>query len=363
MPDDAATGVSLSRAFFDDVVAPLLSASLPRLRFGAGRLGTGSDVLGFDDDVSRDHDWGLRLSLFVPADAVGDVSALLNDDLSDTFRGLPARFAFTGESLVRHHVEVTSVREFAVARLGFDPRDGIDVHDWLSVSGQAALEVTAGAVFADPAGELGAVRRALAWYPDDLWRYVLASDWERIAQELPLMARAAEVGDDTGSRIVAARLSQVAMHLAFLLERTWPPYAKWFGSAFAYLPNAGPVGGSIAAVLDARNLATRHRGLGDALQLLLDRQNALGLTAVETALVPFWDRPHLHPDPAIATQLLDGITDPDVLRLPRGGGSIEQRTDNVAVLTRPEARRATVRAPNLNMRISQKLFPWPYRRR
>lgn len=213
VPDDAATGIPLSRAFFDDVVAPLLSASLPRLRFGAGRLGTGSDVLGFDDDVSRDHDWGLRLSLFVPADAVGDVSALLDDDLPDTFRGLPTRFAFTGESPVRHHVEVTSVREFAVARLGFDPRDGIDVHDWLSVSGQAALEVTAGAVFADPTGELGAVRRALAWYPDDLWRYVLASDWERIAQELPLMARAAEVGDDIGSRIIAARLSQIAMHL------------------------------------------------------------------------------------------------------------------------------------------------------
>ncbi|MFK3669011.1 DUF4037 domain-containing protein [Leifsonia aquatica] len=342
MPDDAVTGIALSRAFFDAVVAPLLSASLPRLPFGAGRLGSGSDVLGFDDDVSRDHDWGLRLSLFVPADAVGDVSALLDDHLPDTFRGLPTRFAFTGESLVRHHVEVTSVTEFAVDRLGFDPRDGIDVHDWLSVSGQAALEVTAGPVFADPTGELAAVRRALAWYPDDLWRYVLASDWERIAQELPLMARAAEVGDDIGSRIVAARLSRIVMHLASLLERTWPPYAKWFGSAFAHLPEADALGRSIAAVLDGRDLATRHRGLGDALQLLLDRQNALGLTAVETALVPFWDRPHLHPDPAIADQLLEGITDPDVRRLPRGAGSIEQRTDNVAVLTSPEARRNAV---------------------
>ncbi|MFJ3394825.1 DUF4037 domain-containing protein [Leifsonia aquatica] len=342
VPDDAGTGIALSRAFFDDVVAPLLSASLPDLPFGAGRLGSGSDVLGFDDDVSRDHDWGLRLSLFVPADAVGDVSALLDDDLPDTFRGLPTRFAFTGESLVRHHVEVTSVTEFAVDRLGFDPRDGIDVHDWLSVSGQAALEVTAGAVFADPTGELAAVRRALAWYPDDLWRYVLACDWERIGQELPLMGRAAEVGDDIGSRIVAARLSRIVMHLAFLLERTWPPYAKWFGSAFAQLPAADALGRSIDAVLDGRDLATRHRGLGDALQLLLDRQNTLGLTAVETALVPFWDRPHLHPDPAIAAQLLDGITDPDVRRLPRGAGSIEQRTDNVAVLTSPGARRNAV---------------------
>lgn len=342
VPEDADTGILLSRAYFDDLVAPLLAARLPGLPVAAGRLGTGSDVLGFDDAVSRDHDWGLRLSLFVPADAVADVSALLDHDLPDTFRGLPTRYAFTGESHAHHHVEVTTVTEFAVSRLGFDPRAGIGVDDWLSVSGQAALEVTAGPVFTDPTGELEALRRALAWYPDDLWRYVLACDWERIGQELPLMGRAAEVGDDTGSRIIAARLSQIVMHLAFLLERTWPPYAKWFGSRFAQLPNAGPVGESIDTVLDARDLATRHRGLGFALQLLLDQQNALGLTAVDTALVPFWDRPHLHPDPGIVTQLLAGITDPVVQRLPRGRGSIEQRTDNVAVLTNPEARRNAV---------------------
>ncbi len=338
VPEDAATGIALSRAYLAEVVAPLLVDGFPGIPFAAGRLGTGSDVLGLDDDVSRDHDWGLRLSLFVPPGLAAGVDAHLADHLPTAFRGHPTRFAFTGEGAPRHHVEVSSVADFASARLGFDPRDGMGVQDWLSVSGQAALEVTAGPVFVDRTGDLESVRRALTWYPDDLWRHVLACDWDTIGQELPLVARAAEVGDRLGSRIIAARLSKTVLHLAFLLDRSWPPYAKWFGTRFARLSRSSTVGPAIAAVLDAPDLASRHRGLADALDALLDQQNALGLTSVETALVPFWDRPHLHPDPAIGTQLLDGIADPEVRRLPRGLGSIEQRTDTVAVLMDPHAR-------------------------
>ena len=66
------------------------------------------------------------------------------------------------------------------------------------------LEVTAGPLFADETGEISAARRALEWYPDDVWRYVLAADWIRLEQELPLMSRAGDVGDERGSRIIAA---------------------------------------------------------------------------------------------------------------------------------------------------------------
>jgi hypothetical protein len=52
------SGRELARRFHADVVQPLLAESMPRLRYAAGRLGSGSDVLGFDDEMSRDHDWG-----------------------------------------------------------------------------------------------------------------------------------------------------------------------------------------------------------------------------------------------------------------------------------------------------------------
>jgi len=66
--DEAAAdlpGAELAAAFHREVVGPLLARELPRLRYAAARLGSGSDVLGLDDAMSRDHDWGCRLTLLV----------------------------------------------------------------------------------------------------------------------------------------------------------------------------------------------------------------------------------------------------------------------------------------------------------
>lgn len=342
MGDGRSAGLALSRAYFEELIGPLVTASYPGLPYGAGRLGAGSDVLGLDDQVSRDHDWGLRLTLIVPEPAVAAVRGTLDAEVPDFFHGHPTRFAPSGEAVARLHIEVSSLTDFMLPRLGFDPRLGLTVEHWLSLSGQAVLEITEGPVFKDLDGELGRARDALAWYPDDLWRYVLACDWKRLSQELPLMSRAADVGDDRGARIIAARLAHVTMHLAFLLERRWPPYAKWFGTAFRTLKCAPDLGQRLDELLSSSDDRSRQRSIAEALQQLLEIQHNHGLTSIEQATIPFWDRPHLHPDPAITTQLLAAVTNPGIRDLPVGLGSVEQRTDNVDVLVDARRRRATL---------------------
>ncbi len=59
------SGLDLSRRFFRDVIHPLLAAAFPALRYAAALLGPGSEVLGFDTEMSIDHDWGPRLFLFL----------------------------------------------------------------------------------------------------------------------------------------------------------------------------------------------------------------------------------------------------------------------------------------------------------
>ena len=61
--------------------------------------------------------------------------------------------------------------------------NGVPLQAWLSTPQQRLLEVTAGAVFHDDEGELTATREALAWYPDELWLWLLACQWRRIDQE------------------------------------------------------------------------------------------------------------------------------------------------------------------------------------
>lgn len=337
------SGAELARSYFHQVVGPLLSESLPSVPFSAGRLGSGSDVLGLDDEVSRDHDWGLRLSVFVRPEHIEAVHAVLDLRLPTSFRGRPTRFPFTGEQEARHHIEIMNVEQFAMQCLGFDPRSAPGAADWLSVTGQSVLEITAGPVFVDADGQLTRLREALAWYPDDIWRYVIACDWAKLAQELPLMGRAADVGDEIGARVVGARIAHVIMHLSFLLERVWWPYAKWFGTQWARLPNAGALVPFVSTLLETDSTGARNAAVASALETLLGQQNQLELSAVPRATVPFWDRPYVQPAPEIALQLVHGITDTHIRALPLGLGSVEQRTDNVDILVSPSLRRALAR--------------------
>jgi hypothetical protein len=341
--EQPASGSECARRYCEELVGPLLAAHRPDLSHAAARLGSGSDVLGLDDDRSRDHDWGLRLTVLVDDDDVAaDVHALLAEELPDTFAGLPTRFATSWAPAPVHQVEVRAVDTFLTSRLGVRVDDLGDPLPWLALTGQSVLELTAGPVFCDRAGRLTAARRTLEWYPDDIWLYVLASGWRRLSQELPFVGRCADAGDDLGSRVVTARLVRDVMHLAFLVDRAWPPYPKWFGTAFAREPSAS-AGPSLAAALAAPAWQGRERSLVEAIEVVHATQRSRGLPCADVPVVPFWDRPYRTVAPEVAGRLTAAIADPVVASLPAGVGSIEQWVDNVDVLSHP-GRRAQVAA-------------------
>ena len=343
MTDRALSGRELARDFHADVVGPLLARAMPRLRYAAGRLGSGSDVLGFDDAMSRDHDWGCRLTLLVDEPdraAVPQVSLLLERDLPESYRGFPVRFPLTWDPVLSHKVDVATVADFAASRLGVAPTVELPVLDWLILTGQSVLEVTAGPVFADRTAELAQVRARLRWYPPDIERYVLAAGWQRLSQEMPMVGRTAEHGDEPGSRLLSTQLAGDLMWLAFALSRRWPPYPKWRGTAFRALPVAADLDSLLTAAAAAPTWRDRESALASACEILLDAQRACGLPAPASAVIPFWDRPYRTVDQAVCESLLSAITDPDLGRLPTVG-SIDQWVSNVDVLASP-ARRAAL---------------------
>ncbi|MEN5073728.1 DUF4037 domain-containing protein [Isoptericola cucumis] len=334
------TGTGLARAYYDDVVRPLLDAWRPGLPHAAARLGSGSDVLGLDDATSRDHDWGLRLTLLVDAADVADVDAHLEAALPAEHAGLPTRFATTWEPVVRQRAEVATPAGFARSRLGLDPTTELDPVGWLSLTGQSVLEVTAGPVFADGPGEITAIREHLRWYPDDVWLHVLAAEWARVGQELPFVGRTGSRGDDLGSRVLAGRLAGSLMRLAMLLERRWPPYPKWLGTMAAGTAAGAAAGPYLAAALAAPSWQERDAALGRACDALHDRQRELGLPALDgPATEAFYDRPFrgLRGVP----EALHAAVPAGVRRLP---AAVEQWVDAVDVLMDPARRVAVSRS-------------------
>jgi hypothetical protein len=356
---DFIPGAELSRRLYHDAVRPLLSQHFPGLVHSATLIGAGSEVLGFDTQRSTDHDWGPRLQLFLAADELARygnrVDDMLGERLPATIAGYPTSLVPTGEhgtrhlrhttGRVQHGVVIAELGDWLTGHLGFNPLTEITRRDWLATSTQALAEVTTGTVHHDGPGILHAVRRALAWYPDDVWRYVLACQWQRISQEEPFVGRCGEVGDELGSAVVAARLVRDLMRLCLLINKTYPPYSKWLGRAFARLPCAAGLGTTLSAAMTASNWHEREHHLVIAYETVANLHNDLGLTIpVDPRVRPFHNRPFrvLQAD-RFSEALLGSIRDPAVGALPLTG-AIDQFVDSTDALTHRTRSRALAAA-------------------
>lgn len=327
-------GMDLSRDFYTQVVAPL-AEPYPH---SAALIGPGSEVLAFDTPRSVDHDWGPRVLVFVEPGAVERVREQIVTRLPERFGGFPTTFAYHEQR--GPGVQVAELGPWLRERLGFDPREGMGLVDWLSATWQSLAEVTLGEVFHDGLGELEAVRHRLRWYPGDVWRYVLACQWRRIAQEEPFPGRCGEVGDEAGSAVVGARLAREVMRLALLMRRRYPPYAKWLGSALARVPGSAELAEALGAALAARSWREREAGLCAAYERLAGLHNRIKLTEpLEVAVRPFHDRPfRVIGGDRFAEALMAQVSDPVIAALPPVGCA-DQLSDSVDLLTRPSLAR------------------------
>ncbi len=308
------------------------------MTYSAGLLGAGSEVLGYDTEQSTDHDWGPRLMLLLSdtdhaqyANAIRDT---LNRELPKMFRGYPV---FCGSSSapdqVVHHIEVLTLRNLLNRLLGIEPEMTLSPADWLTFPQQRLLELTAGRVFHDGLGTLEPLRARFAYYPQDVWLYILAAQWRRIEQEEPFMGRAGFVGDELGSSVIAARRVNDIMRLAFLMEKRYAPYAKWFGSAFAQLSVPPKLKRRLQAALRSESWQECEHHLSVAYMIMAERHNRLGITELlPTVVTPFFDRPYMviHGD-VFCRAIREQIKDEQVRKLPPFLGSIDQFTNSTDV--------------------------------
>jgi hypothetical protein len=352
-------GQALAARFYRREIAPRLG-DMPH---AAALLGDGSEVLGYDDPISTDHDFGPRVQVFLlPGADPAPVHAALAG-LPERFEAylvvFPATHRYGGRP--HHHVEVTTVDVYFNSILGTDPVDGMGLADWLLSPTQRLATLTAGVVFHDPDHALARRRAMLSWYPDDVWRYVLAAGWLRVGQEEPFVGRTGGSGDEFGSAIVGARLVRDLVRLTFLIERRWAPYSKWLGRAFADLPLAAEVGPHLRAVLAAAGWRDREAALCAAARVLGEATNRLGLAEqVDPGPRQFHDRDiRVVGAERFTGALVAPITDPELRGLlarlgQRTGatigalpGAIDQAVDSVDVLSHPARCRAA--APVLGL--------------
>ncbi|MFX1506721.1 MAG: DUF4037 domain-containing protein [Promethearchaeota archaeon] len=288
------TGLELSRRFFEEVVKAIVTKHFATVRYDAALIGPGSEVLGYDDEISVDHHWGPRLQLFLSEEDYEQYSShirsVLSQELPYTFLGYSTNWsapdpqdsmtqllAPISSGPVNHRVDIYTVKSYLQQHLAIKLVDLSEIQ-WLMLSEQRLLEFTSGQVFYNTLGELEKARAALHYFPENVWYFKLMAEWDHMAEENAFVGRTGMIGDDLGSRIEAGRLVRHIMRLAFLLEKKYIPYSKWLSTAFTQLPIANQLKPILLKILKEDDWRLREQLLCEAYLLLLEQQNSLNLT-------------------------------------------------------------------------------------
>jgi len=250
-------GLELSEKFYKECGEPMLRERFPELLplIAVGLVGGGSECLGYDDDISRDHDFEAGFCVFLPDETIVDRKAEF--ELERAYSYLPKEFMGykrSGLSPVggnRHGVMRTA--EFFKSKTG--TTDGVlSVGDWFFIPEQSLAEATDGKIFYDGLGEVTAIRERLAYMPSDV-------RLKKLAGNLLLMGQAGQYnyprciarGDRAAAQLAVFELAKAALNTAFLLNCRYAPYYKWTFRALAELPRLSELYGPLEYLISSGN--------------------------------------------------------------------------------------------------------------
>ena len=227
-------GLDICRMYYEQVGAPMIHEKFPKYesRISVGLVGEGSDCFGYDDEFSRDHDWGPGFCMWlddVTYDAIGK-------DLQAAYDELPAEFMGYRRMTTREaqgRLGVLRVKDFYSELLHM--KNGIprNEDEWLIVAEEDLAAATNGAIFRDDDGVFFSMRNdLLAYYPERVYRRKLAYELVRMSQTGQYnFTRCLNRKDKVTAQLYLAEFMEHTLHVLFLLNRKYAPYKKWLMKA------------------------------------------------------------------------------------------------------------------------------------
>ena len=233
-------GLELSRAYYEQYGEPMLRERFPQLMplLAAGLAGSGSECWGYDDEISRDHDFEPGFSLFLPGEDVVDRRTAFA--LERAYAALPKEFMGLKRAMLapvggaRHGVLRTA--DFFREKTG--SVDGnLSLMEWLALPEYLLAEAVNGEIFADGLGEVTAIRDRLRHRPTDVRLKKLAGQLLLMGQSGQYNYRRCLLHGETGAaQLAVAEFVKSAMAAVFLLNDIYQPYYKWSFRAMRALP-------------------------------------------------------------------------------------------------------------------------------
>ena len=222
-------GLELSRAYYEAYGESMIRNQFPEYEkyMAIGLVGEGSECLGFDDEYSKDHDFGPGFCIWLPEsiyNMAGEAIAAEYARLPETFEGVRRLETMEGKGRVGVHCTGSFYRKYT----GCDDLPDSDL-SWLLISENNLATATNGKVFCDNLGEFTRIRNGLlGFYPRDVLL-------KKICARMALMSQAGQYnyprimkrGDYGGGALAISEFVKAAVSMVYLLNRRYMPFYKW----------------------------------------------------------------------------------------------------------------------------------------
>ena len=235
-------GMELSRLYYEEVCKPVIEKEAGELteRTAVGLVGEGSECYGYDDEISRDHDFGPSCCFWLTKEDYriygGKLREIL-DSLPKSFMSFPALKISEWGGGRRGVLNTESFyRKFTGKENGPETLD-----EWRMIPETNLSIVTNGSVFSDPLGEFTKIRnRLLEYYPEDIRLDKIASRCMKIAQSGQYnLGRCLKRGEFVAARIAEAEFINESIYMIYLLNKKYMPFYKWMHKDMQFLPILG----------------------------------------------------------------------------------------------------------------------------
>jgi hypothetical protein len=235
-------GLELCESYFREEGRPVLEREFGQLfdRMAIGLVGDGSECYGYDDEISRDHDWGPGFCILLTRSDYEDAGG----KIQEVYDGLPRTYKGFGQRLRSQwgggRVGVLEIGAFYSGFVGKYQPPAND-EEWLLLPENRLAAATNGKVFHDPFGEFTKIRCALLqFYPEDIRLKKIASRCMTIGREGQYnFPRCVKRGEFYAAQYAETKFCADAMSMAFLLNKRYAPFYKWIHRAVQELPLLG----------------------------------------------------------------------------------------------------------------------------
>lgn len=236
-------GLDLCREYYETYGRPMIAELFPEYesRIAVGLVGEGSDCFGYDDEFSRDHDWGPEFCMWVTDETyaqIGEALELAYEQLPDEFQGYRRATTLQGKG----RRGVMTISAFYRRLLQTDNWEEIDWRQVLDASLAAAVN---GEVFRDDEGIFSDFRKMLQkGYPENIRYIKMAESAARFAQTGQYnYTRMKQRGDEVTAHMMLADAMREAMKLKHYLAGEYPPHDKWLRRSMEQLPGGEVLSG------------------------------------------------------------------------------------------------------------------------